>query len=127
MPAYRSLINSLELVNAQGQDTANYYQSVADLMNQPNTILIPTLFSGGVGAVGEFLAVDWLNQAFDSYVLEDGDLQTELEDAQIKASAFQQCISALPPFDPAAGGQQDYFEQINTCAIQADPELEGIF
>jgi hypothetical protein len=77
--------------------------------------------------VGEFLAADWMNQAFDSYVFEDADLEAELQDAQIKATAFQECISALPPFNPASGGQGDYFEQINTCALQTDPEMEGLF
>ena len=71
--------------------------------------------------------MDWLNRAFDDYVLNGGDLEASLKDAQVKATAFQQCIDALPPFQPGSGGQQDYFQQLNTCAVQADPSLTGLF
>ena len=104
MPVNRALLSSPALVSAQGQRAVDYYQGVDQLMSQPNTILIPTAFSGGIASVGEFLTTDWMNRAFDSYVFDDADLAAELADAQIKATTFQQCISALPPFEPGAGG-----------------------
>ncbi len=128
MPANITLLDSTALVNSQGQETADYYKGMADLMSNPNTILIPTAFSGGVGAVGEFLTTDWLNRAFDSYVLDNADLQAALEDAQLKATTFQQCIEGLPGFDPGSGNDpQGYFQQLTTCATQADPKPARAF
>jgi ABC-type glycerol-3-phosphate transport system substrate-binding protein len=127
MPARISQIGSSDLITAQGQQAADFYLEVDRLMARPNTILIPTIFSGGITAAGDFLTTNWLNQAFDRYVLEDADLETELSEAQIMAVGFQECMQNVPPFDPAATDLLVYFQEVGECAVQVDSSLESIF
>ena len=56
MPANRTLLDSPALLSAEGQNAVDYYKGVAGLMTQPNTVAIPTVFSGGIASVGEFLS-----------------------------------------------------------------------
>ena len=123
MPARRSQISDPALVNTQGQGAADFYSQMDFLMSQPNVLLIPTSFSGGTESAGEFLTANWLYQAFDNYVLEDADLVTELEEAQLLATGFQECIVGIPPFDPTLDNPQEYFGQLSECATQVDPNL----
>lgn len=123
MPARRSQLNDPALVTAQGQSAVDFYQQMDFLMSQPEVLLIPTSFSGGVESAGEFLTTNWLYQAFDNYVLEDADLVTELEEAQLLATGFQECTEAIPAYDPTIDSPQQYFGQLANCATQVDPEL----
>jgi ABC-type glycerol-3-phosphate transport system substrate-binding protein len=123
MPARRSQVSDPALINAQGQSAVNFYQQMDFLMSQPNVLLIPTSFSGGIESAGEFLTANWLYQAFDNYVLEDADLIAELEEAQLLATGFQECIVSIPPYDPTVDNPQDYFGQLADCATQVDPNL----
>lgn len=127
MPARISQLNNPDVLSSQGQSAVDFYNVVNTTLSQPNTLVFPSAFSGGISAVGETIAVDWLYQAFDAYVLEDADLQTELEDAQVKAQTFLDCYSTLPAFDPDAADPGEYFEQVRTCAVQADPDLSEQF
>ncbi|HEX2906080.1 MAG TPA: hypothetical protein VHO69_04425, partial [Phototrophicaceae bacterium] len=121
MPARRSALNSPELLLAQSEDSVNFYRQLDGLLSQPNTINIPT------SGIGDFLQSYWLNRAFDRYILEDADLETELAQAEQYTRDYQACIAAIPPFDPAADDikAQEYFEQANACAKQVDPSFEG--
>lgn len=123
MPARRSQLTDMELVNVQGQSAVDFYTQMDFYMSQPNVLLIPTSFAGGIESAGEFLTVNWLYEAFDAYVLEDADLATELEEAQLLATGFQDCSAAIPPYDPVLDSPQEYFGQLATCAEQVDPEL----
>ena len=123
MPARRSQISDPALLNTQGQSAADFYTQMDFLMSQPDVLLIPTSFSGGIESAGEFLTANWLYQAFDNYVLEDADLVTELEEAQLLATGFQECIVAIPAFDPTSDDPQGYFGQLSNCATQVDPSL----
>jgi hypothetical protein len=123
MPARRSQISDPTLINTQGQNAVDFYTQMDSLMSQPNVLLIPTSFSGGVASAGEFLTANWLYQAFDNYVLNGADLVTGLQEAQLLATNFQDCIKDIPPYDPTADNQQDYFRQLADCATQVDPTL----
>jgi ABC-type glycerol-3-phosphate transport system substrate-binding protein len=123
MPARRDQLTSQALVTAQGQPAVDFYAQLDMIMTDPNITLIPTAFSGGIESIGESLVTNWLYQAFDNYVLEDADLATGLEDAQLKATAFQECIQGLDAFDPNLSNPEDYFADISACATTADPDF----
>jgi ABC-type glycerol-3-phosphate transport system substrate-binding protein len=121
MPARRSLLNSPELVAAQGENSVNFYQQLDSLLSQPNTVNIPT------SAVSDLLQSFWLNQAFDRYIFDDADLASELAQAEQFTRDYQACTASIPPYDPAAGvDRRDYFQQADNCAQQVDPSFESI-
>jgi len=123
MPARRSQLTNPSLVDTQGQRAVDFYTQMDFLMSEPNVLLIPTSFSGGIESAGEFLTVNWLYEAFDAYVLEGADLITELEEAQLMATGFQECSEGLPAYDPTVDSPQEYFGQLTTCATQVDPDI----
>jgi ABC-type glycerol-3-phosphate transport system substrate-binding protein len=128
MPARRSLINDPSGVAAQqGADVVAVYNEMDAVLADPSTIIFPAQFTGGTAATG-FLLQYWLYTAFDKYVLEEADLETELATAQQYATEFQACSASIPQpvaNDPAAA--RDYLRQIGTCAVGIDPTLEPIF
>ncbi len=128
MPARRSQINAPELVTAQGQEAADFYGAMDRLLQQPNTILIPSTFQAAsdLSTIGDLLITVWLNRAFDHYVLEDADLLTELEDAQLFASSYQGCAAAIPPAGPD-DNIINYLGQFIDCAVQIDPSIASLF
>ncbi len=130
MPARRSMINSPELALAQGDDAVGFYNSLDTQMSAPNTILIPSLFQAVndlTAGASNFIIVNWLNRAFDTYVLDDGDLETALAEAELLANNYQQCIVLIPPYDPLLEDQISYVQRYADCAIQVDPTVEGLF
>jgi ABC-type glycerol-3-phosphate transport system substrate-binding protein len=121
MPARRSLINDPALASAQGEDVVAAYNQLDALLADPNTITLPTPFGGDSPA--NFLIQFWLNRAFDNYVLNDADLETELSEAQTFVQAYLECTANIPPRDPTAQNPFEYFQQFQTCATQADPTM----
>ncbi|MCC7451813.1 MAG: hypothetical protein IT324_30670 [Anaerolineae bacterium] len=120
MPAQKSLIDS----STQASDAKALYHQIADLLADPTTISIPSL----QGARQSMFYQMWLFQAFDQYVLDNGDLDTALQDAQQKSVVMAECVAKLPPFDPSAvGTNNDYFRQYAACAAKADPSLASMF
>jgi ABC-type glycerol-3-phosphate transport system substrate-binding protein len=127
MPAYRSLLSDPAFTVTQGASLTAVYNELALILDDPNTVAIPSVFDSGV-SLDETLLQYWLYQAFDQYVLHDADLLTELTNAETLALGFQQCIQQLPPIDRAnAGVVERHMEQISQCALQIDPELEAFF
>ncbi|GAB1422561.1 hypothetical protein MASR2M15_27950 [Anaerolineales bacterium] len=127
MPVRRSQINDPQLANTVGNTAIEFYLGMDDLLSSPDTILIPTIFSGDAGVVGDFLISYWLFRAFDRYVLEDADLVKELEEAEGFAKPFQECIAGIPAFDPANNNQLAYLQLFLDCAIKVDPSTESLF
>lgn len=125
MPANRALINTPDFVTAQGQNAVNFYNSLDNLLSQPNTIALPT-FSGRGGVS---LEATWLNQVFDQYVAgEIQDLDSALAEAEGFTLAYQECTANIPPFDPASGeNPREFFEQTTECATQVDPTVADLF
>jgi len=95
MPVRLSQISDPAMASTLGENAA-FYQQYADLLKDPNTIVFPSA-GGGNANISDFIIQFWLNRAFDNYVLNNADLTAELNDAQTYATAFQQCVAALPP------------------------------
>lgn len=128
MPVRRSQINSPDVVTTQGQEAADFYREMDRLMQQPNTVIIPSTFQAATDltSIGDAVLTIWLNRAFDRYVLEDADLEVELEEAQLFAASYQGCAANIPP---ATQGDNilSYFQQYINCAVQIDPSLSDQF
>lgn len=126
MPARKSMISDPSLEAAQGPDMAALYARTAELLDNPRTIILPSLTAGGGGGINGFILQRWLFEAFDTYVLNDGDLDEALKTAEVYAKGYVECTNALPPFDPSTQSFRDYNLQFAQCAIQVDPRLEGM-
>jgi ABC-type glycerol-3-phosphate transport system substrate-binding protein/beta-lactamase regulating signal transducer with metallopeptidase domain len=128
MPVRRSQLNNPTFQAATNPDVLALYTQVETLLGDANTIPFPT-FTKAVGAnVSDFLFQYWLFQAFDTYVLEDADLEAALADAQTMAQAYQTCAANLPPVDLGGMTESDTNPIIPyvDCAKAADPSLEPI-
>ncbi len=127
MPARRSLLNDPALASAQGADLVALYNDVANLLQDPNTISIPSQFAGGASPIG-FLLQHWLYEAFDKYVLNGGDLEAALKDAETISKGFQECAVNLPPLDASDMQKaRDYIKAFGDCAVKVDPKLKTLF
>jgi ABC-type glycerol-3-phosphate transport system substrate-binding protein len=126
MPVRRSQLNDPAFQAATNPDVLALYTQVETLLADANTIPFPTFTKGA--NVSDFLFQHWLFQAFDTYVLNDGDLEAALSDAQQYATAFQTCAANLPPFDLGGVKESDISSLIPyvDCAEAADPSLKPI-
>jgi len=127
MPAQRSILNSPEIASAQGQDMVTFYQAMDALMQNSTAVIIPSGFSFDPAAVGNTLISFWLNRAFDRYVKEDADLETELADAELFTKDYLNCISVIAPYDPSSDDFETYYRQFTHCAVQVDPSTADYF
>ena len=59
--------------------------------------------------------------------LKDGNLESDLNDAQTFAAGFQQCIATIPPFDPTTGDRGNFFRSYIKCATTVDSSLASLF
>lgn len=125
MPARRSLINDPTLSAARPADETSFYNRIDALLNDPNTVEFPSAFADASPA--SFLMLRWLEQVFDSYVLHDGDLEADLANAQVMSQTFQDCVTAMPAYDPATEDERSYFQGYIDCAVQADPTMADMF
>jgi hypothetical protein len=123
MPARRSLINDPAVTASQSADTVTLYNQIDSLLAQSNVVSLPTAAGPG-GSPADFWVQNWLNRAFDRYVLEDANLEDELAQAEMFAKDYQQCAANIPPFD-AAGGDTPfgYFQKFIECATTVDPTM----
>jgi ABC-type glycerol-3-phosphate transport system substrate-binding protein len=130
MPVRRSYIDDPLVTASQGADVIEMYRAIAAALDNPNTIIFPSPFNGIVSPGGLVIQL-WLYRAFDTYVLQDGDLDTALVDAESFITAYQECIADIPPFDPATYSTQlqqiTYFLQYTNCAVKIDSSLSSLF
>jgi len=124
MPASRTVLNDPTLVSVQGSDTVALYKQIADLLSDPHTIPFPP--NESVPSFPALIIQRWLLQAFDHYVLEDGDLTDALHNAESMAKVFQPCADAVPPYD-LTDPQNQYLQGIKACAVKLDPSAGAIF
>ncbi len=130
MPARRSVIHSQELAFAQGEAAAAYYAGMDTLLQQPDIVFFPTVFQLNLNyeqVIGDYMAPLWLYRVFDNYVLENGDLEAELENAQLMTQNFMSCTAEIPPFNPALQTANEHVEYFTDCAVQVDPEMAELF
>jgi ABC-type glycerol-3-phosphate transport system substrate-binding protein len=125
MPARRSLFDDPTVTGSETPDAIAFYKEIDAVLQDANTITFPSIFGGASAA--DFLTRRWLDEAFDSYVLKDGDLTSGLSDAQTYATTYQQCTANIPPFDPSTENQRSYRQQIMACATKADPNAAALF
>lgn len=85
MPAFHSIIESEVSRTIYGESGVATFQDIATRFEDPNQIFIGSLESG---------AHMYLARAFDRYVLENADLQTELELAQVYITEFYACAGS---------------------------------
>jgi ABC-type glycerol-3-phosphate transport system substrate-binding protein len=127
MPARFSLLNDPLLAVSQGEGITEFYNQLAALMQQPNTIFLPSQFGGGQSPESLLLPL-WLNRAFDEYVLRDNDLLQSLEEMQAIVTGYLDCTAGIPPFDPSAYDDgNDYFREYADCAVLVDSSLQSLF
>jgi ABC-type glycerol-3-phosphate transport system substrate-binding protein len=108
MPARRSLIGSEALLAAQGASNVATYQQVEAALSSPETVVFSS---------GNLISRLWLLRAFDRYVLQNADLQTELAAAETFTKDYLACVGAIPPDAPAFPTKRD------DCAVTVDPTV----
>ena len=123
MPARQSLVNTPELAAAQSQDAVDFYSDLADLMLQPNTIILSSTSS-----TSQFVESYWLNRVFDQYVAgEIMDLAQALAEAEQFTLAFQECAVGIPAFEEGVDDPSAYFARFTDCAELIDPASAEFF
>ncbi|MEZ4671075.1 MAG: extracellular solute-binding protein [Anaerolineae bacterium] len=131
VPARRSQIENPILQTAQGADLVALYQGFAERLDQPDVLIFPGEFGGSSSSVSQFIEQTWMNQAFDDYVLEDGDLEQALGDAQTLMDTYRECVVDIPSFDGSILTDQEaaitYYRQYTDCAIKLDPGLKETY
>jgi hypothetical protein len=128
MPVRLSQINDPNMESTLGEN-ATFYQQYANLLSDPKTIVFPSA-AGGNANISDFVIQFWLNRAFDNYVLNNADLNAELNDAQAYATAFQQCLAALPPASSRIDEGPGTFginKDIRDCVTKADSSAADLF
>ncbi|MEQ8676840.1 MAG: extracellular solute-binding protein [Aggregatilineales bacterium] len=120
MPARRSQIDNPELESAQNPELIAFYQRIADILAQPNTIILPGASGGSFSTI---TLNHWLDRVFDGYVADEiTDLESALAEAETFTRAYQDCVADIPAFNPAeVDDPQAYFQQFTDCALQVDP------
>lgn len=99
------------------------YQQLDALLRDPNTLIFPT-FGIGQGGPSSLLQSFWLNQAFDRYINEGADLETELADAQVITQSYMECAANITvDTSDAQAARGDLFQSMLNCATSADPEF----
>lgn len=125
MPASKAALADATLDTKVGKALAAVYRDVAKVLEDPNTLKIPSLFDGSANIAG-FVVQYWLFEAWDGYVLKNGNLDTLLADAQTYVDAYQTCQAGVPAFDPAQQKYEDYLQTVLACATKADPRLKSL-
>lgn len=108
MPALLSTLDDPSAEASVGGELLGLYHQVADQARQPNAINPIT--------IDPFINL-WLNRAFDAYVLDDGDLEAELANAEQLTQSYIDCISQ--PFEGDVT-QDNMFDRIETCGTQVN-------
>jgi ABC-type glycerol-3-phosphate transport system substrate-binding protein len=128
IPVRRSQLNSESFMALQNADLNRYFEDVQTTLNDPGLVIFPAPYDIGASSARDLLYQVFLYRAFDRYVLEGADLETELANAQTLTEAFQGCTANIPP--PAGGGSDsfgDYSRQFVNCAVEIDPSLKELF
>ncbi|MEO8608514.1 MAG: extracellular solute-binding protein [Chloroflexota bacterium] len=130
MPVRMSQLNDPTITASQGDDVTALYQGFAKTFQDPNAVAFPGQF-GGSGGFNSYVEPVWLNKAFDNYVLEDGNLESDLAEAQTMAMAYRDCASVIPDPDPdqltTPEESMAYYRQYTDCAIKIDPSMKDTF
>ncbi len=108
MPVRRSLMTSDALFAVQGASAVATYQQIDAALALPQGIVFSSK---------DFTSRLWLLRAFDRYVLQNADLQTELADAERFTKEYLTCVAVITPDDP------DFYPKRDDCAVTVDPTV----
>lgn len=128
MPARLSVINDPALVTAQGAEAVAVYKQIADILQDPNTISLPS-YSAGTSTTDLIIQLE-LYKALDKYMAEGSSVSLEsvLSDSEAGAVAFVGCADTIPPLDmTSTDSQKAYFNAAKQCALKSDPDLAQFF
>jgi ABC-type glycerol-3-phosphate transport system substrate-binding protein len=131
MPARRSLINAQETILSEGQETVDFYNALDELMGQSTTVAFPITTGANASAISQQLVETWLYMVFDDYLADESgsfDLQVALDEADLYAEAYLECVAQLAPADGGdTGGIQGQVLRYAGCAVKVDPEMAARF
>jgi ABC-type glycerol-3-phosphate transport system substrate-binding protein len=131
IPARQSQLGDPAVVADQGPDVTALYQHYASMMTDPKAVYFPGQYGGGPGGYNSYIEKTWMNKAFDHYVLENGDLEADLADAQKNIEAFRVCADTIPKLSPAELDTPEkalaYSRQFADCAVSVDPSMKSNF
>lgn len=123
MYATYSAINSPAAEASQGLATIAFYNDVSEQLLLPNAVNIPSPWVGNVSLVGTWLE-HWLYEAFTAYVIEGVNLEQALNDAQLNADVYLQCVENLPALD-ASQNYNTRYQIYRDCALLVDSMIES--
>ena len=124
MPARRSLINDPAVTVNQSAELTNLYNQIDSILSDPNAVISAPTFRPGANSPGNFFRQFWLNRAFDRYVTEDADLETELAQAEQFTRDYETCAAGIEDENPTSQDERmAYFQQFNQCATSVDPSF----
>ncbi len=131
MPARVSQLSDPLLLESQPEAAIAYYQQFGALLQNPNVVVFPSGFfgSGASMGLGYFFSLNWMNRAFDNYVLHDGDLEADLALAAQYSTELEVCLAALPEFDMSWTDEEmeQYGNDYQNCVLSIDPTLGTMF
>lgn len=123
MPVRRSVLSSAALKATTNPDVLALYEQVQAILKDPRTVPFP-MFDKGMITPNDILTDHWLFEAFDAYILNGGDLEVALKEAEAYAKAFQTCTTNLPPLNiNDIEGRNSVTRQYIGCALKVDPRL----
>jgi hypothetical protein len=127
IPARHSQISDPRVTATLSPDLLNLAQQVDQLLSRPDLAFAPSAMRTGdlKTLILRFLSENWLNTAFDNYVKNGADLESELARAQQFVQDFQGCAAAIPPQDPGTD-EETYVMQFIDCAVAVDPSLSSL-
>lgn len=119
VPAWESQLE--EQVSDSTYDKAPLLQQLKSTLLSQQAIIFPLQRD----FVDMFMENLWIGRAFDVYVLDDGDLTLELNNAQAIIAIYRDCLSRQPGIENWADtdSRQIYLDFVLSCAVEADPAL----
>lgn len=116
MPARRSLIDD----PSTAPDLAALYHQIDALLSDPGVIVSPSALRAT--SASSVWRQFWLRRAFERYVTEDADLETELAQAEQFTRDYETCAAGIPRENPTTPEEQrNYFQQFQNCVRSVDP------
>lgn len=122
MPATRSGLDNPVTATVQGEAIVDLYRQYFDLAADPTTIKIPSAFGG---TLETYFMHQFLDRAFDAYVLNGADLEEALTEAGTDASQFSECFKSVADVNESSSEAEliAYNDGIQDCLTQVDPDM----